>query len=525
MDYNIDQIASELKEINSNMVQFLDKIEPVLKKDKFLKDDIDFLKSIEFKLFRFESFTKILFPLLDTDESGHLLKLPLINNLLTSTLISTKKRLDAIFNKEIISSNEKLNEYKSKFFEACYSIDFTNKFIDNLNDQRLHLDLVLSYFSTQSYLFDFNELTNTASKEPDLNKRLKLYIDEYNRVNLLWIKNNDSYKCNIPINSPDNEFEQTEPYNEEEDDEFQSVKKLFFDFLDKCKKSIESLNYQINNYNHKNNVINPPVSDNNYKPTEIVKSNINKIELILDRIQYLNNLNFIVDTDNASLTPKYEDYDFYDETKEIEKAIRIIYVKGSLDALKRIKKLIEISIQHFGAIAPMLKMNFEGKEIIVDAEVVQNIYDSNIKHLNDLVEIINPLISGENQEIIFDIPKKDTKYETLKSNLYNNGFFELKKVKSLSHDGQSKLIELLILNDIPYRIALFDFLGFLKYLVNEKLLTNTAIHKKISALFECSSDTIKGNMLALNEHSKIDKDRYTSHLHKEKVKTDYNSLK
>ena len=151
-------------------------------------------------------------------------------------------------------------------------------------------------------------------------------------------------------------------------------------------------------------------------------------------------------------------------------------------------------------------------------EAVQNVYDI----FKASLTVGNSHILNNN---LSENSGKQNKSAVLKSNLFDNDFFELKKVKSLSHDGQSKLIELLVLNDIPYRIALFDFLGFLKYLVNEKLLTNTAIHKKISALFECSSDTIKGNMLALNEHSKIDKDRYTSHLHIEKVKTDYYSLK
>ena len=64
-----------------------------------------------------------------------------------------------------------------------------------------------------------------------------------------------------------------------------------------------------------------------------------------------------------------------------------------------------------------------------------------------------------------------------------------------------------------------------KLLENEKSFTKVTIHKKISAIFDCTTDTIKGNMLSLNEHSTIDKDRYTAHQHKEKVKRDYISLK
>ena len=118
------------------------------------------------------------------------------------------------------------------------------------------------------------------------------------------------------------------------------------------------------------------------------------------------------------------------------------------------------------------------------------------------------------------------KFDLLKSNLYNNGFFELSKVKSLSHDGQSKIIELLTLNETPYNVAMFEFLGYFKYLTNELGYTNTKIHTKLSAFFNVDEQTFKCNMLVLNEKSKLRENiRYTAHLHKEKVKTDYNSLK
>ena len=48
----------------------------------------------------------------------------------------------------------------------------------------------------------------------------------------------------------------------------------------------------------------------------------------------------------------------------------------------------------------------------------------------------------------------------------------------------------------------------------------------MSACFDVDPQTIKCNMLALNENSAlIENNRYTSYKHKEKVKTDYNSLK
>ena len=135
-------------------------------------------------------------------------------------------------------------------------------------------------------------------------------------------------------------------------------------------------------------------------------------------------------------------------------------------------------------------------------------------------------ISDDNQLTVTASTKKtETKTERLKAELFKFDFFEISKVKSLSHDSQSKLLDLLILNDIPYIVAMLDYLGFFKHLTNEHGLANNKIHSKISPVFDTSPQTIKGNMLALNEYSTIDKDRYTSHKHKEKVKIDYNSLK
>lgn len=152
-------------------------------------------------------------------------------------------------------------------------------------------------------------------------------------------------------------------------------------------------------------------------------------------------------------------------------------------------------------------------------EATQNTYDI------FKASLTNGSANSINNNNLDDNTKKGNKAELLKSNLYENGFFEVTKVKSISHDGQSRLIDLLVLNGIPYKVALFDYIGFFKYLENEKSFTKVTIHKKISAIFDCTTDTIKGNMLSLNEHSTIDKDRYTAHQHKEKVKRDYVSLK
>jgi len=139
----------------------------------------------------------------------------------------------------------------------------------------------------------------------------------------------------------------------------------------------------------------------------------------------------------------------------------------------------------------------------------------------------NKNIKSDNQlnDSISNTTESINKFELLKSNLFENGFFELSKVKSLSQDGQSKLIDLMILNDTPYSMAMLEHIGFLRYLEFEKTLTKTEIFKRLAAIFVCSKDCIKGNFYSLDEHSTFDKKRYTSHKHKEDVKTDYYSLK
>ena len=101
MDNNLDIISSELKALNEELKHYLDQIEPVLRKDTYQIEDIDFLKTIDFQVIKIDSFTKILWPLLETEGEGILLKKSLINNLLYSTVLETKKRFDKIFEKEV----------------------------------------------------------------------------------------------------------------------------------------------------------------------------------------------------------------------------------------------------------------------------------------------------------------------------------------------------------------------------------------------------------------------------------------
>jgi len=118
-----------------------------------------------------------------------------------------------------------------------------------------------------------------------------------------------------------------------------------------------------------------------------------------------------------------------------------------------------------------------------------------------------------------------TKSEILKEKLTEFGFLKLQSVKTLSLDGQDKLISAIVVGDVPYSIALLDYTGFINELFKVHNFTKYKIYKELSKWYRINERTIKGNILVLNENSTEDKTRYTSHKHKEEVKNFYKSLK
>lgn len=122
-------------------------------------------------------------------------------------------------------------------------------------------------------------------------------------------------------------------------------------------------------------------------------------------------------------------------------------------------------------------------------------------------------------------PVQATKSELLKKNLGEYGFFVLAKVKELPSPSQQNLLESIATSDLPYIIAMFDFLGFLKHLEDEHFKTKNELHKQVAKLIGSTDRAVKGNVNVLNEISQENRKKYTAHLHKETVKTDYQNLK
>jgi len=121
----------------------------------------------------------------------------------------------------------------------------------------------------------------------------------------------------------------------------------------------------------------------------------------------------------------------------------------------------------------------------------------------------------------------ETKSDKLKADLGKYGFFELELVKPLSEPNKQNLIELISSNNLPYSIAMFDFLGFLKHIETEHFKTKTKLNKEVAKWFNSDKDgrAVKGNISSLSDYSAENKTKYTAHTHKETAIKDYRKLK
>lgn len=125
-----------------------------------------------------------------------------------------------------------------------------------------------------------------------------------------------------------------------------------------------------------------------------------------------------------------------------------------------------------------------------------------------------------------DIQAK-TKSEKLKVKLCTYGFFILPLVKSLTDEKKEKLIELVGSNKLPYCIAMFEYLEFIKYLMKNHFKSNKAMHIEMSKWLDSDIDgrSIRGNISTLLKSTNGNNHRYTAFNFNEKVKEDYRNLK
>jgi hypothetical protein len=160
---------------------------------------------------------------------------------------------------------------------------------------------------------------------------------------------------------------------------------------------------------------------------------------------------------------------------------------------------------------------------VANENVKQGFVSANLIRLNKLKSVNDKsecLI--EYLELLKDKPLK-TNAERFKEQLNKYGFFELQKVQRLSEEGKRKLIDLICSNGLPYCIAMFSHLDFVRHL-KEYFNSGKKLNNELSKWFNSDSRTIKGNISVLAEYSKENKTRYTAFLHKDTVQKDYQKL-
>jgi len=132
---------------------------------------------------------------------------------------------------------------------------------------------------------------------------------------------------------------------------------------------------------------------------------------------------------------------------------------------------------------------------------------------------VNPYLKAQ------QVKDEPTKAQKLTEKLKPIGFFDLDKVKSLSSQGQINLVELIAEKQIPYAIAMLNYLGFIESLTKNHYSSKVKLNKEVAKMLLTADRNIKGNINVLSSVSKENRTRYTAHEHQEQVKKDYEKLK
>lgn len=128
-------------------------------------------------------------------------------------------------------------------------------------------------------------------------------------------------------------------------------------------------------------------------------------------------------------------------------------------------------------------------------------------------------IPSEGTNSLEKIPKYDDQF---RDELYRHdfeGFCEGKKINPI------KIFNLLKATKLPYRIALFETIGYLDFLKSQFAnQRSNKLYKILEKILSADERKIKGNILVLNPKSTENRTTYTAHLHLEKVKEDLKGL-
>lgn len=103
-------------------------------------------------------------------------------------------------------------------------------------------------------------------------------------------------------------------------------------------------------------------------------------------------------------------------------------------------------------------------------------------------------------------------------------FEDLPKFAQLSKENQKRLITLIVSNELPFAVAMLQFLEYPKRLKEVYSLNKEKQYSHIAKALGFSKRSVKGNFLVLSPNSDEDRSRYTSFQNEKKVEEEYNLL-
>ncbi len=217
-----------------------------------------------------------------------------------------------------------------------------------------------------------------------------------------------------------------------------------------------------------------------------------------EEIEY--NLKHVLRMMKDSIRKSYEismkDFERYKKIDEsLPKEKRYYYPKPDINTIR----ITQLRFEHL----PILNFPSGRSYLMKDFEIVENALD----------------------KVFANIEKKETLSERLTAELESKGFFELNKVNQLNVGQRQRLVDSISMAELPYKIAMLDYLSFIELLKTEHSKTYTALYKDLGKILSAKERAVKGNVLVLNPKSSENRDRYTAHKKKQVAKKDYERIK
>lgn len=236
-------------------------------------------------------------------------------------------------------------------------------------------------------------------------------------------------------------------------------------------------------------------------------------------------------------------------TPEEKKDLVIYYISELMRGQGRLRDFDEIDVQVPGTFVELYYKNSKGVlsrneqfslhrhyfYILLFNEIQKCCFNFKIPFLTvcrDLwfpLQVIDTEISNDYEELSTGEGNTEEQklsiLQRLRTELKSRDFFKLKLVKALSDPAKEKLIWFININELPYQVAMLDFLGFFDYYEKEYGYSRSIIYKKIAEILLVTPRSIRGNYLVLQDYSKEDRKRYTSYKYCEQVNKDYQLLK